>query len=469
MQADQNTIRSTNENSRTVKLQFTGNPTGSASFELTAEKLVYGGAALGHHEGHPVLVSGALPGERVEAEVTREAKGMVHARLLRVITPSPERITAACPYFGRCGGCHYQQLDAAGQLEAKREILRETLRRIGGIDWQGKIGLHAADPWRYRNQAQLKVGPNQDGGIAIGFYEADSHRLVSVDACPILSPRLNAILAEVSRSEWNERLSRITEIDLFADDRDEEVMLTFRGQCEDRERLAQDCFTHLPGVTTVAFEAVPPASTPVRTRSAARAHHVKSPGELSVFGKPRIKYRAGGCTYDVSPGSFFQASRFLLPELLAMVTGGAGGGLALDLYAGVGLFTLPLAQRFEHVIAVEANPLAAADLERNIRAAALANARAVRAKTSDFLRRYAHGVPDLAVLDPPRAGADAATLRLLSSLGPSHICYVSCQPPTFARDLAFLLRQGYRLESVELFDLFPQTFHIESVAMCTRS
>src|SRR5690348_2415720 len=126
-------------------------------FELVPHKLVYGGSALGHHEGHTVLVSGALPGERVAVEPLRQAKGVVHARLLEVLAPSSERVQAPCPYFGRCGGCHYQHLEPSRQLEVKREILRETLRRIGHIDWPGEIITHSAEPWHYRNQVQLKV------------------------------------------------------------------------------------------------------------------------------------------------------------------------------------------------------------------------------------------------------------------------------------------------------------------------
>jgi 23S rRNA (uracil1939-C5)-methyltransferase len=443
-------------------------PIFSAPFELVPQKLVYGGAALGHYEGRPVLVSGALPGELVEVEATRQAKGVVHARILKIVAPSPERIAAPCPYFGRCGGCHYQHLDVVRQLEAKREILRETLRRIGGIDWQGEIRLHAADPWRYRNQAQFKLGAGSEGKTSIGYFEADSHRLVPIDACPILSPRLNAILAEISRPEWASRLTAFAEIDLFVDDRDEEVMLTFHGQGGDRERLAQDCLSLLPGVTTVAFETNASAAAPSRAGSVATEGHDGS-GERSVFGKPRIQYRVRERTYEVSPGSFFQASRLMLPDLVETVAGAVVGSLALDLYAGVGLFTLPLAQRFKHVIAVEANRRAAADLDGNIKAAGLRNARAVKAKTSECLRRYAQGTPDLVVLDPPRAGADAESLRLLSKMAPGRICYVSCQPPTFARDLALLSRHGFRLESVDLFDLFPQTFHIESVAWLTQT
>ena len=157
-------------------------------FELTPHKLVYGGEALGYHQGRPVLVSHALPGERLEVEPVRTAKGVVHARLLRVLTPSPQRVDAPCPYFGRCGGCQYQHLGAEQQASAKREILRETLRRIGKITWSGEIPVHAAQPWNYRNQAQLKVARQPDGSVELGFFEAESHRLFPVDACLILSP-----------------------------------------------------------------------------------------------------------------------------------------------------------------------------------------------------------------------------------------------------------------------------------------
>ena len=439
----------------------------SASFELVAQKLVYGGAALGHHEGHPVLVAGAVPGERVEVETVRQAKGMIHARLLHVLAPSAERVVAPCPYFGRCGGCHYQLLDAARQLEAKREILRETLRRIGGINWHGEIGLHSGDPWSYRNQVQLKIGRSDDGRAALGFFEADSHRLVPIGACLISSPRLNTIIAEMSQSAWIERLAGYDEVELFADDQDEEVMLTFRGgECS--EALAQDCLRDLPGVVGVAFEAESKLrSSPAFGRPQGRLHPARSQG-TKVFGRERLKYQVGDFRYEISPGSFFQASRFLLPEFVDEVAGGRGG-LALELYAGVGLFTLPLARRFSQVVAVEVSGLAAGDLKRNVASAGAANVRPVCAKSAEFLRRYAQGPPDLAVLDPPRAGAEAETLRLLSKLGPARIHYASCHPPTLARDLAFLLRHGYVLESVHLFDLFPQTFHIEALAKLTLS
>jgi 23S rRNA (uracil1939-C5)-methyltransferase len=465
-------------------------------FELVPQKLVYGGAALGHHTGRPVLVPYALPGERVLAETAREAKGMVYARLRQVIEPSPERVAAACPYFGRCGGCHYQHLDSSRQLAIKRDILRETLRRVGHIDWQGEIHVHASEPWRYRNQVQLKTGGGSAAAIgAIGFFAADSHDLVPIDCCPISSPRLNAVIQELARPERAARLADWSEVELRTDDGDERVVLWFRGAgptldrdaasyCspgadsspssveQAMERLAEECLSLLPGVSGVAFE----TAATRRSRTGSHAPRWRS-SEMRVFGDATLTYRVGEFAYRVSPGSFFQSSRYLLPEFVAAVTSDLGEspvvapglafdaapGLALDLYAGVGLFTLPLARAFGQVVAVESNPQAAADLAWNVRANGAGNARAACSSAAEFLRRYAQAAPALVVLDPPRAGAEGETLRHLIRIGFRQVRYVSCHPPTLARDLEVLLRHGYAIERVDLFDLFPQTFHIESV------
>jgi 23S rRNA (uracil1939-C5)-methyltransferase len=457
-------------------------------FELVPQKLVYGGAALGHHAGRPVLVPYALPGERVEVESVRDAKGMVYARLLQVLDPGPARVAAPCPYFGRCGGCHYQHLDATRQLEIKREILRETLRRVGHIDWQGEIGVHASEPWHYRNQVQLKIRPGpaestdaENAGSGVGFFAADSHHLVAIDACPISSPRLNGVIAELSRPEWAARLAGWSEVELRTDDRDERVVLTFLGAAADLEqqaleRLAGECMSLLPGAAGVAFEAPGAREAPSRgqSRGQARGQNRASrrpPSEWRAFGNATLTYRVGEFDYRISPGSFFQSSRFLLPDLVAAVTAGvrAPSGLGLDLYAGVGLFTVPLARAFGQVAAVEASALAAADLAANLRSHGAANARATHSTAAGFLRRYAQSAPDLVVLDPPRAGAEGETLRRLAALGPAEIRYVSCHPPTLARDLAALVQHAYAIEQVELFDLFPQTFHIETVVTLRKA
>jgi 23S rRNA (uracil1939-C5)-methyltransferase len=412
-------------------------------FEFSPVKLVYGGEALGYYAGRTVMAPRVLPGERAEMEEIRTQKGLVHARPLRIIQPSSERVEPPCPYFGRCGGCQYQHLATNSQVLAKREILRETLRRLGRIPWDGEIPIHSGPAWHYRNQARLKVGRAEDGSRGLGFFAAESNQLISIESCAILSPHLNALLSELPCEAWTGVVDLCQEIELLADDRDEKVMLILHGSWAAPEVVSQKCLAGLAGVVTVA---------------------VDNGSGLQVFGEPHLTYRVGEYAYRVSPTAFFQSSRFLLPQLVASVTGAESGGVAMDLFAGVGLFTLPLAQHFAQVMAVESHPQAAADLAANAHAAPGGQIRVMAETASDFLRRCALAEPDLVVLDPPRAGVGVAALRRLAALRPKRLIYVSCSPPTLARDLGFLLQHGYKLDAFEMFDLFPQTYHIEALA-----
>lgn len=432
----------------------------SATFEVTPQKLIFGGTALGYHDGRPVLVPRALPGERLEAEEVRTAKGMIHARILQVLHSAPERIEPACPWFADCGGCQYQHFSADRQAAWKILILKETLRRTGKIVWEPEMPAHVAFPWNYRNQAQIKVERGAGGKLLLGFFAGESHRLVDVRFCPILSPGLNRTLAGLRACLKSPYLAGCTEIEMMTDDRDRHVMLYFYWQLEPgkAERVGHEILKELPQVQTVAFE---------------------STGGTKILGQPALFYEVGDFRYQISPGSFFQASRFLLPKLASAIAEAAAdssqellkssseernASLVLDLYSGVGLLTLPLARHFGQVIGVEAHPGAARDLNANIRAHGLHNAKAVNQPVFDFLRRFAGPQPDLVVVDPPRAGVGLPSLRLLAKLRSRRIFYVSCNPPALARDLAFLLQQGYQLDSIEMFDFFPQTFHIEAFA-----
>jgi len=417
------------------------------TFEIVPQKLIYGGDALGYHEGRAVFVPRVLPGERAEVEVVRIAKGVVHARPIRILEASPERVEPPCPYFGRCGGCDYQHLEAQRQAEVKRDILLETLRRTGKIDWKGPVAVHAAQPRGYRNQVQFKVGRNAEGRTEIGFFEAYSHRLFPVEKCLLLSERLNQILCELRSDRWADRLEGFTEIELFADHADEHAMAILLGARPNGEELAKEILESVPGVASVAVE---------------------TGNGLCVLGEPHLMYSVGEFRYRVSPSSFFQVSRFLLSPLVDAVIGSERGETALDLFAGVGLFTLPLARRYANVVGVEASASAAADLAVNAKAHGLANIRTAAASAQNFLRRLAQRGIDLVVLDPPRAGVEASVLRLLMGLQPKRIHYVSCSPPTLARDLALLVTQGYALESVEMFDFFPHTYHLESLVRLVR-
>lgn len=418
-------------------------------FEFSPKKLVYGGEALGYSEGRAVMVPHALPGERLEVEPSRVAKGVVHARIVRILEAAPERIHPPCPYFGRCGGCHYQHLDIENQILWKSAIVRETMQRIGKINWDGDIKVHQASPWNYRNQAQLKVAGNSSGGVALGFFAGESHQLVPVDECLILSPRLNQVLRQLRQPQWLERLRGCREVDLLANDRDDRVRITLHGgpEAELLEGLATDVLRHVDDVVAVACHAG-------RT--------------WQVLGDNNFTYQVGEFRYRLSAGAFFQSSRHLISGLVRAVTDTSVGGLALDLYAGVGLFTLPLARRFKQVIGVESHPAAARDLRANAASHGLDHVRSVGQSTSDFLRRFAQTEPDLVVLDPPRAGAGKSTLKYVVDLQPRRVHYVACHPPTWARDLGYLLSGNYRLEGVEMFDCFPHTYHIECLARLVR-
>ncbi len=399
--------------------------------QVEIEKLVYGGEGLARRAGRVVFVPFVLPGEVVELETPAAAKSILRARPQAWLKRSPERQEAPCPVFTRCGGCSYQHVDYAGELRYKRQILRETLARTGAVEWAGAVETVSAEPWGYRNRTRLRA-QRRGGASRIGFHAAGSHTLVAADACPINSPKLNEAhraLAETAREVPFPGFPR--EIELFTDE----------------ERV----LVHAPR-----------ASRPL----AAKFFDLCAERIDGFTRRPFLDYRSGGDAFRVGRGSFFQVNRFLTDELARRAVGDAGGGLALDLYCGAGLTTLPLARRFERVIGVDADPKATRSLRYNLDRAGLA-ARAFNLDAGGFLASFDE-TPDLVVADPPRAGLGAAVTRRLTRLRPKRIHLVSCDPATLGRDLQALLGGGYALESLTLLDLFPQTAHLETIAALQR-
>ena len=419
--------------------------------DVKIEKLVYGGEGLAHHDGATVFVPFVLPAERASVVEVERHKKFVRAHLERVLEASPERTTARCPHFLACGGCHYQHIPYEAQLRFKSEILQETLRRIGRIDWPGKICVHASPAWGYRNRAQWKVRPLRVGGRpGIGYFRAGSSALEPVEECALLSPLLERTLAALREAlAKNELPGGLLEIEAFADASDEKLLLTiaFTEFPSRADGLAEKFRALLPGLETLLL-------------------HEPAHEKMELFGPGFLIYEAGGARYRVGHLSFFQVNRFLVEELRDEVAGeGPHGLLALDLFAGVGLFSAALARNFERVVAVESNPAAERDLETN--AANFHSVQVHGAEVERFLEMWRE-TPDLVVLDPPRAGVARGALARLSSLAPRRIVYLSCDPSTLARDLALLLARDYAIEEVHLFDLFPQTYHIESLVRLSR-
>lgn len=422
--------------------------------DITIEKLIYGGEGLGHHDGSTVFVPYVLPAERVSAEPVEQKKKFIRARVERVLDPSPERVPPRCPHFGVCGGCDYQHAPYESQLRYKSAILRETLGRVGRIQWTGEIVEHASPPWGYRNRAQWKVrqieGPDGAERQAIGYFRAGSTALCDVEDCQILSPLLLKTLLALRKALAAGELPReLREIEAFAGGDDSKLLLTatFAGFPKKAEEAAKKFREIVPETESLLFH------DPGRDR-------------MELDGPGFVEYQSGETAFRVGHLSFFQVNRFLSDELAREVTAGEEGKLALDLFAGVGLFSLPLAKNVAHVLAVESNPAATRDLESNARASS-----GIEIRTADverFLAKY-KGKPDLIVLDPPRAGLAPGDPKQLLRIAPERITYVSCEPPTLARDLAALTIGGYEIVAIHLFDLFPQTFHMEAVVRLRRS
>lgn len=424
-------------------------------FEVRIEKMIYGGDGLGHHEGHTVFVPFVLPDELVAVEPLERRKKFIRGRLARVITASPHRVAAPCPYFGVCGGCHYQHIPYELQLEYKAAILRETLSRLGRIVWDGPIVSHPSPAYGYRNRAQWKIAL-ADGKLAIGYYQAGSRKLCAVNECPISSPLLASALQTLSALLAARKLpDTLLEAEAFANDADGKLFLNlsfdkFEGS---PEKVAQTLRAALPGMESLLL-------------------HDRKADRFELQGPGHISYRAGDHDYRVGHLSFFQVNRFLASDLAAIVLGEARGRLALDLFAGVGLFTVPLAHRFDRVIGVESNAAAVRDLEANLQASGAASPAARASEVETFLARWRER-PDFVVLDPPRSGVPAQALSQLAKLAPGAIAYLSCDPATLARDLALLVgtqeKPGpYQISDVHLVDTFPQTYHMEALVRLSR-
>jgi 23S rRNA (uracil1939-C5)-methyltransferase len=381
-------------------------------------------------------------------------KKFIRGHPLEIVQPAAGRATAPCPHFTECGGCHYQHIPYEDQLRFKAEILRETLRRLGRIEWQGTIETHASPAFGYRNRAQWKVRPlgGSDGSTrpAIGYFRAASNALCAVDECPILSPRLAETLRALQQlAAAGELPDALREVEAFADAEDARILLSaslasFDGPAEN---IATKLREVLPGAETILL-------------------HEASRDRFELFGPGFLTYRVAGVPFRVGHLSFFQVNRFLIEEMVRVVTSGAAGRTALDLYAGVGLFSRPLAEHFENVIAVEANPATARDLTENLKEHS-AVAQAVNADAEQFVANLKEP-PDFVILDPPRGGVAPALLERLAALAPPNITYLSCDPSTLARDLKTLTAAGYEIAEVHLLDVFPQTFHIESLVRLTK-
>ncbi len=369
----------------------------------------------------------ALPGELARVRAVNEKPALVRGTVESIVEPSPHRVEPKCTRFGACGGCQYQHAADDWQPRAKVEILREVLTRVGKFEPPAEIELITGPAWEYRNRVQLHFEKGR-----MGFHAAGSNRLVVGVECPVSSPRLNSAMAALAKMTRDRRWPDFVKvIELFTNGVEVQLNVLDSGPRHVNRGFFEWCDSQIPGSLA-----------------------------------PALDYQACGFVFRVSHKSFFQVNRFLIDKLVEAVIGDAEGGRAIDLYAGAGLMSLPLANRFKQVSAVEVVGSAASDLEFNAERSGQ-NVVCVKSAAEDFLES-ANIQPEFIVADPPRSGLGAKAVEHLVRLAAPKLHIASCDPATLARDLAGLLKGGYRIGSMVLVDLFPQTSHIETVVRLER-
>ena len=383
------------------------------TFEVEIERLLPGGVGLAHAAGLTLFVSLAAPGDVLRVKIDRVQGTVGFASIVEILKPSPVRTEPPCPYFGRCGGCDFQQLTYEAQLTAKVEMVRDCSHRIAKLEVPGEIHITPSpNQWRYRARATWQVEPREK---LIGYFERGSNRVCDVEYCAVLAPNLEETLEQVRNEIAAKDVRQLRLVDVVAGDEGVSVAPSIAG-----------------------------------------------------FSARTVSRRIGDEAYSFSADTFFQVNHELLEPLIAAALGDASGQFAIDLYCGVGLFTLPLARRFARVTGVEAHPRAVEFARRNVERAKLENVEIASLGVADWVKHsLSFEVLDFLLLDPPRVGCENAVITGLLALRPRRIAYVSCDPATLARDLKKLIAGGYSLDSVAAFDMFPQTHHVETVARLT--
>lgn len=421
------------------------------------EKAVYGGNFLARIEGKATFVPLVLPGETARVSIIEKKPGYSTADLDEIVAPAPERVVPHCRHFGTCGGCQYQHTSYSTQLAMKKTIFRETLQR-GGVNAPLDIDVLAAseeESWHYRNR--IRVAFDASGNP--GYRGRKSNAVVPIAECPIAAPLLvRTALAFAEIKKQVEPQIPVTELSLFCDSTESALLASIflRSKTAAFDALTRGLSERIPELKGIDF-----------ALGARDEDSEDATGIVERWGDRSLKYRAAGFDYRVDNGAFFQVNRRLVDPLIELVTGGESGTLAWDLFAGVGLFARKLTGNFELVVAVESSPLALPGLKANLHGSC---GSAVQSSTLNFLRQPGNREkPDFIVVDPPRAGLGPDGTTALAAVGAGLVTYVSCDPATLVRDLRPLLSSGYAIERVTLVDLFPQTFHLETVVHLRRS
>lgn len=405
------------------------------TFDLKLEKLTYGGEAMGRlPDNRAVFVPFGLPGERVRVRLVEEKKNFARGEIVEFVEPLLDRIKAKCKHFGECGGCHYQHLRYERQLQAKTDILIDQLQRIGKIENPPVQPMVACpNPWNYRNHVQFSLDENG----RLGFQAPNSNKVIPISECHLPEPSINELWTQLE-FEPETGLERVS-LRLGMDD---DLMLVLESDSPEPPELEIEA-----EVSVV---------------------HVYEENTVVLAGSDHVRMRILDRDFKVSAPSFFQVNIVMAEKMVEHLTTNLPiyqSTIILDVYCGVGLFSAFLAPKCGRVIGIESSESACEDFAVN-----LDEFDNVELYEDDAEAAIPHleAKPDIVLVDPPRAGLDKAVVDGILNLSPGLIAYVSCDPSTLARDAARLINGGYKLREVTPFDLFPQTYHIESISLFER-
>lgn len=407
----------------------------NAEYDLVLEKLTYGGDAMGRLPDHrAVFVPFGLPGERVRVRLVDEKRNFARGKILEMLEPSPERIIPKCKHFGECGGCHYQNIPYEKQLQTKADILIDQLQRIGKIENPPVQPMVACpNPWNYRNHVQFSLDENG----RLGFQAPHSNKVIPIFECHLPEPSINELWTQLE-FEPETGIERIS-LRLGVDD---DLMLVLESESPETPELEIEA-----GISVT---------------------HIYEGNAVVLAGSDHIYMRVLPRDFKVSAASFFQVTTVMAGKMVEHLITNlplSQSTTLLDIYCGVGLFSAFLAPKCGRVIGIESSESSYVDFAVNLDE--FDNVE-IYEDEAEAVIPHLEAKPDIVLVDPPRAGLDKAVVDGILKLSPSLIAYVSCDPSTLARDAARLINGGYRLKEVTPFDLFPQTYHIESISIFER-
>lgn len=442
--------------------------------ELKIETVNHDGEGVGRYKGMAVFVPFAVPGEEVVARITELKKNFGFGEVVETKSPSSSRVIPRCPAFALCGGSKLQHIDYRMQLELKRKLVEDSLKRIGRINdavVHPVIGMD--DPWGYRNKAVYQVN-RVDGKVELGFFAEGSHTHVPTTDCLLLDGQIRDIAPliegmlnkyQVPPYDWETGRGLLRHMVVRKGSDNAKIMIVFitaPGKFAEQFTMAREIRAKVPQAASI-----------VRNINNAPTRQIFGQESQLLAGQMSITEQLGGLIFTVSPTSFFQVNSRqaeILYQKAVEFAALTGRETVLDVYCGTGTAALFLARKAGRVFGFEVSPEAVADAASNAKANKMTTVEFVTGKAEERLPRLLRQgmAPDVVVVDPPRQGVEKRALQAIADMGPQRIVYISCDPATMARDLNFLSYRGYRTTEVQPVDMFPQTAHVESIVLMTK-